>query len=67
MANNIGPSEGFLSRAFGAKKKRTTDINLPNQSGKVDPRITKMRARGSKMDEVKKGYSIFKGLSAKSK
>lgn len=36
----VDPSPSMLERVFG-KKKRKEDIELPNESGKEDPRIKK--------------------------
>lgn len=70
MPEAAAPSEGFLSRIFGKKKKaRTEDIQLPNTTGQVDPRIERFKRRGSMMqpntktgataDKVQEGYEAF--------
>ena len=59
---NAGPSGGFLQKMFGPKK-RTTDIELPNTSGKTDPRLKKKGQ--STFNKVREGYSIFKGAAKK--
>lgn len=48
------PSNTLLEKIFG-KKKRTKDINLPNESGQIDPRLKKVDVRGA-LAEALKGY-----------
>lgn len=38
---DVGPSDGFLSKIFG--KKKQGDVELPNESGKTDPRLKKKK------------------------
>lgn len=43
---DTGPSQGFLSKIFG-KKKRTEDIELPNESGRRDKRLPKPKEKSN--------------------
>lgn len=59
---DTGPSLTFLQKQFGPsfmRKKRKKDIELPNQSGKTDPRL---KSIGSSIME---GFKIFKELGKK--
>lgn len=55
------PSESMLSRIYSSyfKKKRKTDINLPNESGRVDPRLKRPDVRGA-IGKAKEGYGILR-------
>lgn len=55
---DTSPSKGFLAKIFGSKAK---DIELPNESKKKDKRLK------TKFDDIKEGYSIFKGLGKSEK
>jgi len=57
------PSAGFLERIF--KKKRKTDIELPNESGMVDKRIPDIPGAFSKAAKNFKEYQRKKILSRK--
>jgi hypothetical protein len=56
MANKILPSEGFIAKMFGKKKK-------PEDTKKTPPATTPKGK--STFDKVKEGYSIFKGAAKK--
>jgi len=76
MANAVGASEGMLSRFFNKKnKKRMNNIELPNHTGPVDPRIVAFKKRkgvfqpntraGKTAEKVQGGLSIFKKMRDK--
>lgn len=51
---SIEPSSTFVEKIFG-KKKRNKDIELPNESGRIDPRTKKVDMRGS-ITKAVEGY-----------
>ena len=60
------PSLGLLQKYFGPtfmKKKRKKDIHLPSRPDEIDPRILESVDKGSTMDKIKFGRSIFNNLA----
>jgi len=51
MQKHFGPS-------FGAKKRKD-NVDLPNQSGRIDKRLRTL------LDNVKEGYGVFKKVMTK--
>lgn len=48
-----------ISKFFQKSKTRDKDIELPNESGQVDPRIKRRSLRGS-LDKMGEGLEILK-------
>jgi len=70
---NTGPSDGFLERVFGPKKKkRTEDINLPSQREQdresVDTEMRKPRqSKSVEPDEPESDSILTRAKKAKRK
>jgi hypothetical protein len=63
MPADTGPSPTMLERIFGRKKRRG-DIELPPESGKVDPRLKKKTIM-EKAKETKEKYNPFDIITKK--
>lgn len=59
----IDPSPSVFERLFG-KKKRKENIELPNESGKVDPRLKK-HDMGETFDKMREGLGILGNMRKK--
>lgn len=60
--NSVGPSDlSFMEKHVrpGFMRKKKGDVELPNERRQKDPRLK------TKADEIKEGFSIFKGLGKK--
>lgn len=56
----VDPSPSMLERIFGPKKRKK-DIELPNESGKIDKRLEKPDML-EVFRKMRKGYEKVKGM-----